>query len=104
MDVEALVTQLAVDLQGEGVTTGEAFGGSGLFVAGHPFACLNGDTMAFRLGRNTAAARDALALEGSGDFSPAGDGVVETGWVAVPVEQVSEWNRLAEAALRNVRG
>ncbi|OMH32308.1 TfoX/Sxy family protein [Tersicoccus sp. Bi-70] len=103
MDVEALFTQLAVDLESEGAITGELFGGSGLFVGGVPFACLKRDTMAFRLGEDTPAAQDALRIDGAGDFSPAGDGTVEPGWVAVPVEQVSEWNRLAEAALAAVR-
>ncbi|GGC90715.1 hypothetical protein GCM10011512_17180 [Tersicoccus solisilvae] len=104
MDVEALFTQLAVDLQDEGVTPGRLYGGSGLFVDGVPFACLKRDTMAFRLGQGTDAAREALRIEGAGDFSPAGDGTVEPGWVAVPVEQVSEWNRLAETALNAARG
>ncbi|MEH0109466.1 hypothetical protein V6N00_07065 [Tersicoccus sp. MR15.9] len=104
MDVEALFTQLAVDLQDEGVTTGELYGGSGLFADGTPFACLKRDTMAFRLGQDTPAAQDALRIDGAGDFSPAGDGAVEPGWVAVPVEQVSEWNRLAEVALAAARG
>lgn len=104
MDVEALFTQLAVDLEGEGAITGQLHGGSGLFVDGVPFVCLVRDTMAFRLGQDTDAARDALRLDGAGDFSPAGDGTVEPGWVAVPVEQVSEWNGLAETALRTARG
>jgi hypothetical protein len=103
MKAEELFDQLAVDLAGEGASSGAMFGKRALLVAGKAFACLKGDDLAFRLGAGSTAHGEALGLAGAVLFDPSGKGRPFKDWVAVPVSCSARWPDLAERALEVAR-
>ncbi|WP_327279788.1 hypothetical protein [Streptomyces sp. NBC_01205] len=71
---DALFEDIAADLAPRGVTTGAMFGARALKARGKVFACLNGDTLAVKLGAGTPAHTKALSLPGVELFDPSGAG------------------------------
>ena len=61
-------------------------------------ACLNGDVLGIRLGRDTTVFADALAVGGAGVFTP-GERRTFKDWVGIPVSSGDEWLRFTVAAL-----
>lgn len=90
---------VAADLAGAGVALGQTFGARALMVNRKALACLNGDNMAFKLGRDSPDHARALLLPGARLFDPSGMGRPFKDWVDVPVGSAQEWPALAEAAL-----
>jgi hypothetical protein len=97
---DAVFEGIAADLSPRGAVTGNMFGARGLKRGGKAFVCLreNG-MMAFRLGADTAAHAEALALPGAHPFDPSGRDRPFKDWVEVPGEQAAHWPHLAESAL-----
>ncbi|WP_426998044.1 hypothetical protein [Pseudarthrobacter sp. N5] len=90
---------VAADLAGAGVVLGQTFGARALMINRKAMACLHGDGMAFKLGRESPDHGRALLLPGAELFDPSGMNRPFKDWVDVPVESVNEWPGLAEAAL-----
>lgn len=66
---------------------------------GKAFACLLDGAVAFRLGRDSTAHADALALDGAHLFDPSGKDRPMRDWVSVPPAHAGRWSELAESAL-----
>jgi hypothetical protein len=90
---------VAADLAGAGVIPGQTFGARALMANRKAIACLNGDAMAFKLGRDSPAHARALQLPGARLFDPSGMGRPFKDWVEVPDAAADDWPGLAEAAL-----
>ncbi|MET3923346.1 hypothetical protein [Arthrobacter sp. UYEF20] len=90
---------VAADLAGAGVALGQTFGARALMVNRKAIACLNGDGMAFKLGRDSPEHARALGLPDARPFDPSGMGRPFKDWVEVPASSAEEWTVLAEAAL-----
>lgn len=90
---------VAADLAGAGVLSGQTFGSRALMVNRKALACLHGDAMAFKLGRDSPGHAQALLFPGARLFDPSGMGRPFKDWVEVPAESAAAWPRLAEAAL-----
>ena len=99
----AAFEDLGTDLLDAGVVTGQMFGARSLLLDKKAIACLNGDTVAFKLGRDTPGHERALALPGAVLFDPSGMGRPFKDWVEVPLAAAGEWPALADAALANAR-
>ncbi|MFE4194267.1 hypothetical protein ACFRJ9_00225 [Paenarthrobacter sp. NPDC056912] len=95
---------LGADLAQAGVVQGKMFGASSLMLEKKAIACLNGDRVVFKLGRDTDHHARALALPGAVLFDPSGMKRPFKDWVEVPLESAAEWPALAEAALAFVAG
>ena len=98
-DAVAAFETLSADVAHAGVTTGKMFGAVSLMVGSKAVGCLHGDGVAFRLGRDTAAHAEALALPGAALFDPSGVNRPFKDWVVVPLASSRHWTALAEAAL-----
>ena len=103
MNPDDLLDDIAAQLADTGATAGAMFGKRALKAAGKAFACLKGDDLAFRLGKDTPDHGDALTLPGAHLFDPSGGGRPFKDWVAVPCTQSAEWPRLARLALDHIR-
>lgn len=90
---------LAADVAGAGVTVGKMFGATSLMVGSKAVGCLHGDGVAFKLGRESAAHAEALALPGADLFDPSGMGRPFRDWVVVPLASAAQWPQLADSAL-----
>ena len=90
---------VAADLAGAGVVLGQTFGALALMVNRKAVACLNGDEMAFKLGRDSPEHAQALLLPDARLFDPSGMGRPFKDWVEVPAGSSAHWSALAEAAL-----
>ena len=103
MDPDTIFDDIAADLAAVGVTSGKMFGARALKLDAKALGCLlrNG-AMAFKLGADSPAHAEALALPGAELFDPSGQGHPFKDWVEVPAEQSDHWLRLAEAALDNL--
>ncbi|MGO4804339.1 hypothetical protein AB4089_04340 [Arthrobacter sp. 2MCAF15] len=95
---------VAADLAGAGVALGQTFGARALMVNKKAMACLNGDAMAFKLGRDSPYHTGALELPGARLFDPSGMGRPFKDWVEVPAASAGAWPSLAEAALAFTAG
>lgn len=104
MDAAALFDKMKVDMTDAGVEPGRLFGAPALMVDGRAFACLKGEHMAFKLGRDSAPLTRALDLPGASLFDPSDQGRAFDDWVSVPVEECNEWERLAEEARQLAAG
>jgi hypothetical protein len=62
-------------------------------------SALNGDEMAFKLGRDSPEHAQALLLPDARLFDPSGMGRPFKDWVEVPAGSSAHWSALAEAAL-----
>ena len=81
-------------------TSGKMFGMPSMFINRKAFAGLvNSGAMVFKLGGDAHA--KALAIPGAHLFEPM-PGRPMKEWVEVPVDQASQWERLARAALEYV--
>lgn len=90
---------VAADLAGAGVALGQTFGARALMINRKAIACLNGDHMAFKLGRDSPEHASALRLPGARLFDPSGMNRPFKDWVEVPADSAEAWTTLAEAAL-----
>jgi hypothetical protein len=90
---------LVADLSHAGVVAGQTFGSRALMLNRKAIACLSGDAMAFKLGRDSPGHARALLLPGAGLFDPSGMNRPFKDWVEVPVASAEEWSGLAEAAM-----
>ncbi len=90
---------VVADLAGAGVTPGMLFGARSLMLDRKAIACLTGDAMVFRLGRNSTEHARALGFPGAELFDPSGMGRPFKDWVRVPAGSAQAWPALAEAAL-----
>jgi hypothetical protein len=95
---------VAADLGGAGVALGQTFGSRALMVNRKAMACLTGDAMAFKLGRDSADHARTLQLPGARLFDPSGMERPFKDWVEVPVAAADAWPSLAEAALAFTAG
>jgi hypothetical protein len=95
---------LGADLAPAGVVMGKMFGARSLMLSNKALACLNGDKVVFKLGRDTAEHRRAMALPDAVLFDPSGMNRPFKDWVEVPFTSHPEWPALAEAALHFVAG
>ncbi|MBT2584958.1 hypothetical protein [Arthrobacter sp. ISL-95] len=95
---------LGADLASAGVLMGKMFGARSLMLSNKALACLNGDKVVFKLGRDSQAFALALALPGASLFDPSGMNRPYKDWVEVPFTSQQKWPALAEAALRFVAG
>ncbi|WP_067698894.1 hypothetical protein [Nocardia jejuensis] len=102
MGPDELFERFALDLAPRGVVAGAMFGKRALKAQGKAFACLKGDSIAFRLGDGTPAHGEALALPGAVLFDPSGGGRPFKDWVAIPHAHAHEWPRFADVALGNL--
>lgn len=66
---------------------------------GKVFACLLGEEVTFRLGRDRPAHAEALELAGAHLFDPSGKDRPMKDWVCVPVAHAGRWPEFAESAL-----
>ncbi|WP_449374043.1 hypothetical protein [Arthrobacter psychrolactophilus] len=94
---------LAADMAGLGVTVGKMFGATSLMVGSKAIGCLQGEGVAFKLGRESTAHATALALPGAALFDPSGMGRPFKDWVVVPLADAERWADLGEAAIEAVR-
>ncbi|MEO5780775.1 MULTISPECIES: hypothetical protein [Arthrobacter] len=90
---------VVADLAGAGVSPGMMFGARSLKLNRKAIACLTGDAMVFRLGRDSAVHARALGYPGAELFDPSGMGRPFKDWVRVPAGSAAEWPALADAAL-----
>ncbi|MDM4762439.1 hypothetical protein QT381_05395 [Galbitalea sp. SE-J8] len=67
--------------------------------AGRMVACLDGDGLGIRLGRESAAFADAMALPGAVLFSPGASGRDFADWVRLPVALEDHWEEFVARAL-----
>ncbi len=95
---------LGEELAPAGVVLGKMFGARSLMLNNKALACLNGDKVVFKLGRDSQAFAPALALPGAALFDPSGRNRPYKDWVEVPFTSHQEWPALAEAALHFVAG
>jgi len=96
---EAAFEALGADLADAGVSLGKMFGARSLMVGSKAIGCLNGDAVAFKLGRDTEGHASALALPGAALFDPSGMNRPFKDWVVVPLAHSERWPALAETAL-----
>ncbi|MCC3156748.1 hypothetical protein LJ737_05830 [Hymenobacter sp. 15J16-1T3B] len=80
---------------------GQLFGKPCYKINGKAFVCFFQEAMVFKL--TAEAHREALALDGSLLFDPAGKGRAMKEWVQVPAEYQARWPALAAAAQQYVR-
>ncbi|MER6434705.1 hypothetical protein ABT272_45560 [Streptomyces sp900105245] len=99
MTPDELFDTIADGLSPLGATAGTMFGKRALKAHGKAFACLKGDTLAFKLGDGTPAHTQALALPSAELFDPSGKRRPFKDWVAVSQVNAAHWPRLAETAL-----
>jgi hypothetical protein len=105
MDPDTVFDDIAADLAPVGVTSGKMFGARALKLNTKALGCLRkSGAMAFKLGADSAAHTEALALPGAELFDPSGQGHPFKDWVEVPAAQSDHWLRLAEAALDHQSG
>jgi hypothetical protein len=90
---------LGADLAPAGVVMGKMFGARSLMLNNKALACLNGDKVVFKLGRDSDAFDPALRLPGAALFDPSGRNRPYKDWVEVPFTSHTQWPALAEAAL-----
>ncbi|HEY8294290.1 MAG TPA: hypothetical protein VIG41_03030 [Micrococcaceae bacterium] len=95
---------VAADLAGAGVVVGQTFGARALMANKKAIACLHGESMAFKLGRESPEHAAALALAGAELFDPSGMKRPFRDWVDVPVASVASWPEFGHAALANKAG
>ncbi|SCZ64715.1 hypothetical protein SAMN02799638_03942 [Arthrobacter sp. UNCCL28] len=95
---------LGEDLAPAGVVMGKMFGATSLMLNKKALACLNGDKVVFKLGRDTAEHARALSLPGAVLFDPSRMGRPFKDWVELPFAEHEDWPAFAEAALEFVAG
>ncbi|NYE96179.1 hypothetical protein FHU41_002429 [Psychromicrobium silvestre] len=91
---------VAEELAGSGTVPGNTFGARALMVDKKAIACLHGEAMAFKLGRDSSEHAKALALAGATLFDPSGMHRPFKDWVEIPVEFEERWLGFAQAALQ----
>ncbi|GAA3085123.1 hypothetical protein JOF29_002974 [Kribbella aluminosa] len=102
MTPDVLFDDIAADLASRGATAGAMFGKRALKARGKAFACLKGDSLAFRLGDGTPVHAEALTLPGAELFDPSGKHRPFKDWVAIPHTHADQWPHFAETALNDL--
>lgn len=90
-----LFDELVEDLAGKGVTKGRIFSAPALMVGKKAIACLDGEAVAFKLGRDSELHAQALALDGASLFDPSRMKRPYKDWVLVPVAHADRWLEFA---------
>ncbi|WP_196811012.1 hypothetical protein [Arthrobacter sp. 35W] len=85
----AAFESVAADLASTGVVAGKMFGARALLLDKKALACLNGEHMAFKLGRDSPRHAAALAVPGAELFDPSGMGRPFKDWVDVPLSETA---------------
>ena len=99
MTEESDYEAMADDLVARGATRAQMMGRPILKAGSTMFAAhVGGDRLAVKLGRDTTAFADALALPGAAVWSPGDSGRLFHDWVALPSSVEDEWMRFAELA------
>jgi hypothetical protein len=98
----AVFEEIANTLRRDGASRSEVMGRPMLTLDGRMFACLDGATLAVRLGRWTAEYEGALDVPGASVFSPGLSGRTFNDWVSLPLDAAPSWRRFARAALSHV--
>jgi len=96
--------QLAAELGDPAIGRSRMMGRPILTHDGTMFACLNGDSVGFKLGAATPEHAGALAVPGAELFDPSGKGRPFKDWVSIPLEEAEQWLPFAECALMHVAG
>src|SRR5690242_7368905 len=92
MTPEQRYQQVVEGLAGRGARAATMFGMPSVKdAAGKAFAGLRGEDLVCRLGRDTAAHAQALALTGAHLFDPSGMGRPMKDWVCIPVAHAAHW-------------
>ena len=89
--------EVAAVLVGEGAKRSQMMGTPTLVIGGKMFACLDGPSLAVKLGRETELHAEALDIPGAHVFNP-GPGRSFYDWVSVPLDATDDWERYARAA------
>jgi hypothetical protein len=101
MTQESDYEAMADDLVARGATRAQMMGRPILKVGSTMFAAhVGGDRLAVKLGRDTVAFAEALALPGAAVWSPGDSARLFRDWVALPASLEDEWMRFAEVARR----
>ena len=99
MTEESDYEAMADDLVARGATRAQMMGRPILKAGSTMFAAhVGGDRLAVKLGRDTTAFADALALPGAAVWSPGDSGRLFHDWVALPASLEDDWMRFAEIA------
>lgn len=91
---------IAEILADQGVVLGKTFGAQALMLNKKAIACLHGEKMAFKLGRESDRHAEALSLPGATLFDPSGMGRAFKDWVEIPLVEGADWIDFAQAAVR----
>jgi hypothetical protein len=95
---------LAAELGDPAIERSRMMGRPILTRRGTMFACLNGDSVGFKLGAGTAEHAGALNVPGAELFDPSGKGRPFKDWVSIPLDQADQWLPFAQCALMHVAG
>lgn len=87
-------------LADQGVVLGKTFGAQALMLNKKAIACLHGEKMAFKLGRESDRHAEALSLPGATLFDPSGMGRAFKDWVEIPLAEGINWLDFGQAAAR----
>jgi hypothetical protein len=90
---------LAQEMRTEGVSIGMAFGHRALKHAGLGVACLERETMVFRLPLSTPEHAEALAVDGAHTWAPSTLNAALPDWVVVPLSSSARWLPWARVAV-----
>ena len=90
---------LVSELGDPGIVRGRMMGRPILSRGGTMFACLNGDSLALKLGAGTPEHTGALAVPGAELFDPGGKRRPFQDWVSLPLGAAAEWAPLASCAV-----
>jgi hypothetical protein len=93
---------LARVLQRHGASRTLLMGRPMLALEGRMFACLDGATLAVRLGRWNPEYEHALDIPGASIFVPGDSARTFNDWVSLPADAMRHWRRFALAALSHV--
>jgi hypothetical protein len=99
--VEALDLVVA-ELGDPAITRGRMMGRPIISWNGTMFGCLNGDTLALKLGAETPEHAAALQVAGAELFDPGGKSRPFRDWVSLPLDAAEEWIAFATCSLAYV--
>ncbi|MCS5717049.1 TfoX/Sxy family protein [Herbiconiux sp. CPCC 205763] len=93
---------LAAELGDPAIARSRMMGRPILTREGTMFACLNGDSVGFKLGAATPEHEGALLVPGAELFDPSGKGRPFKDWVSIPVAEADQWLPFAQCAVMHV--
>ncbi|MFB2600188.1 hypothetical protein ACEXQE_20555 [Herbiconiux sp. P17] len=93
---------LAAELGDPAIARSRMMGRPILTRSGTMFACLNGDSVGFKLGAGTPEHSGALEVPGAELFDPSGKGRPFKDWVSIPLDEAEQWLPFAQCAVMHV--